>query len=45
VFLDVADAEDLVYYAGDRTHPTYQGQLARMLGGDTPSRGVAFGLA
>lgn len=44
VFLDGTDAVDPAYYAGDSTHPTYLGQLARMLGGDTPARGVAAGL-
>ncbi|MEL6518518.1 MAG: hypothetical protein AAFQ39_12435 [Pseudomonadota bacterium] len=44
VFATTADAQDLTYYAGDSTHPTYAGAVARMTGGDDPAKGVAFGL-
>lgn len=45
VFLTTADAGDGAYYQGDNTHLTALGTLKRANGGDTPSRGMAFGLS
>jgi hypothetical protein len=44
VFATPADAADVTYYAGDSTHPNVAGCIARVTGGDTPARGIAFGL-
>ena len=44
VFADVTDAQDVAYYAGDSTHPNIAGAVARMTGGDDPTKGVAYGL-
>jgi len=44
VFADVTDAQDVTYYAGDSTHPNIAGAVARMTGGDDPTKGVAYGL-
>lgn len=45
IFQTAADAADNTYYNGDSTHPNVLGRLLRVNGGDTPSRGIAWGLA
>jgi hypothetical protein len=44
IFLNPTDADDLLYYIGDKTHPTILGAQLRVNGGDTPTRGIAYGL-
>lgn len=44
IFATPSDALDVTYYAGDSTHPTIAGAVARMTGGDDPTKGVASGL-